>query len=85
MAAIDTTILSQLQNTLTDLRAAEYNTYERHIKKLSRILHAPELDGISRNLTDGIDLESWLAAGLATRRRSEKYLRLDLDAIGKII
>jgi len=66
MAAIDT-ILSQLQNTLSDLRVAEYNTYERHIKKLSRILHAPELDGISRRLTEGIDLESWLAAGLATQ------------------
>lgn len=67
MATIETAILSQLQNTLADLRAAEYNTYERHIKKLSRLLHAPELDGISRKLTEGIDLDSWLAAGLSTQ------------------
>jgi hypothetical protein len=62
-----TTILSQIQNTLADLRAADYNTYERHIKKLSRTLHAPELDGITRKLTEGIDLENWLAAGFSTQ------------------
>jgi Predicted nucleotide-binding protein containing TIR-like domain len=61
-----TTALSQIQNTLTDLRAADYNTYEHHIRKMSRALHAPELDAITRKLTEGIDLDKWLAAGHAT-------------------
>lgn len=44
---------------MTDLRQAEANTFERHIKKLSRLLHSPDLDGTTRKLAEGIDLDAW--------------------------
>src|ERR1700688_872776 len=66
MSEIDT-ILSQIQNTLTDLRSAEYNSYDRHVKKLSRLLHSQQLDGTRCQLTQDIDLERWIEAGLSTQ------------------
>lgn len=65
--AIDKSILRQIENTVTDLRRAELNSFERHIKKLSRLLHSSELDPITRKLVEGIDLNAWLEAGHATQ------------------
>ena len=31
--------LQQIENVVTDLRSSEYTTFDRHIKKLSRLLH----------------------------------------------
>jgi len=62
----DPGIVSQIENTVTDLRHADFNTFERHIKKLSRLLHSPDLDGITCELVEGIDLDAWLQAGYST-------------------
>jgi predicted nucleotide-binding protein len=62
----DPGIVSQIENTVTDLRHADFNTFERHIKKLSRLLHSADLDGITRELVEGIDLDAWLQAGYST-------------------
>jgi hypothetical protein len=59
-------VLRQIENTITDLRWADRPSFARHIKKLSRLLHAPELDEMTCKLTEGTDLEAWLKAG---RRR----------------
>lgn len=64
---IDSAILRQIDNTVSDLRRAEFNTFERHIKKLSRLLHSPDLGEITRELVEGIDLDAWLQAGYATQ------------------
>jgi predicted nucleotide-binding protein len=64
MPRIDTA-LSQIQSTLNDLHAADHNTYDRHVKRLSRALHAPEIDAITRKLTEGVDFENWLAVAQA--------------------
>jgi predicted nucleotide-binding protein len=64
---IEPSILRQIENTVTDLRAAEYNTFDRYTKKLSHLLHSPELEPITSKLTDDIDLESWIDAGLASQ------------------
>lgn len=66
-AQINQSTLRQIENTVNDLRRADYNTFSRHIRKLSNLLHSPELDDISRRLADGIDLEAWLQAGRATQ------------------
>lgn len=64
---IEPSILRQIENTVSDLRAAEYNTFDRHIKKLSRLFHSTELEPITSKLTTGVDLESWIEAGLASQ------------------
>jgi predicted nucleotide-binding protein len=60
-------VLRQIENTITDLRWADRPSFARYIKKLSRLLHAPELDEMTCKLTEGIDLEAWLKAGEATQ------------------
>ncbi len=46
-ANVDQGLLRQIENTNTDLRRSEHNTFERHVKKLSRLLHSPELAEIT--------------------------------------
>ncbi|HAE54972.1 MAG: hypothetical protein CMI62_02975 [Parvibaculum sp.] len=64
---IDASVLRQIENTINDLRRAEYNTFDRHIKKLARLLHSESLDPITRKLAEGIDIDAWLEAGYATQ------------------
>ena len=63
---IDRTIFRQIENTVNDLRSAEHNTFGRHIKKLSRILHSETLEPISSALIEGVDLDAWIKAGEVT-------------------
>lgn len=64
---IDRTIFRQIENTVNDLRSAEHNTFERHIKKLSRILHSETLEPVSSALIKDVDLDAWINAGEATQ------------------
>ncbi|MEQ8693781.1 MAG: nucleotide-binding protein [Gammaproteobacteria bacterium] len=61
------TILRHIENIVNDLRWADRSSFNRHIKKLSRLLQSPELKEISAELTQGIDLEAWLKEGEATQ------------------
>jgi len=61
------TILRQVENTVSDLRWADRQSFARHIKKLSRLLHSQELNELTHDLSEGVDLEAWLAAGRATQ------------------
>lgn len=61
------TLFRQIENTVTDLRRAEYNSFERHIGKLSRLLHAPALEAVSNELAAGVDLDAWIKQGEATQ------------------
>jgi hypothetical protein len=56
-----------LENTVSDLHSAEYNTFGRHIKKLSRILHSETLEPISSSLIEGVDLDAWIKADKETQ------------------
>jgi hypothetical protein len=62
----DEGLFRQIENTVTDLRQTDYNTFERHIGKLSRLLHAPSLDAVTKELAEGVDLDAWVKAGCAT-------------------
>jgi hypothetical protein len=65
--AIDPSELRQIENAVMDLRRADYNSFGRHIKKLSKLLHSDRLDTFTRQLTAGIDLNAWLEAGHSTQ------------------
>ena len=59
--------LRQVENTVSDLKWADHHSFERHIKKLSRLLHSDELKAATDAITTGLDLEAWLQAGLLTQ------------------
>lgn len=61
------TVLRHIENTVSDLKRADRGSFNRHIQKLSRLLHSPELKPLTAELIDGIDLEAWLQKGRATQ------------------
>lgn len=63
---IDEGLFRQIENTVLDLRRADHGSFDRHIQKLSRLLHAPGLDQVSQALVQDVDLDAWLKAGAAT-------------------
>jgi hypothetical protein len=60
-------IYRQIENIVSDLRWADHSSFNRHIKKLSRSLHAPELETVTAELSEGVDLETWIKEGEATQ------------------
>jgi predicted nucleotide-binding protein len=64
---VDQGIFRQIENTVNDLRSAEFNTFDRHIKKLSRLLHSGALEPISSALIADVDLDAWIKSGEATQ------------------
>lgn len=74
---MDGTIFRKIENTINDLKWADMNTFDRHIKKLASLLEAEEVKGISDELVDLVDLETWLAAGEATQGGMVGSARLD--------
>lgn len=59
--------LRQIENVISDLQYADRGSFNRHIKKLSRLLHSSDLEPITAELSDGLDLEAWLQEGYATQ------------------
>ncbi len=64
---MDGTIFRRIENTINDLKWADMNTFDRHIKKLSSLLESDDLKDISNELVSLVDLETWLKAGEATQ------------------
>lgn len=60
-------ILGRLRDTVSDLRRADYQTFDRHAEKLARLLGDDALASIVAELTKDLSLESWLEAGEATQ------------------
>lgn len=60
-------ILRQIEDVVSDLKWSDRTSFNKHIKKLSRILHSPELNDITVSLTEGVDLDAWLSEGYATQ------------------
>ncbi|CAA9307794.1 MAG: hypothetical protein AVDCRST_MAG68-991 [uncultured Gemmatimonadetes bacterium] len=53
-------IFEQINNAVLDLQASQYQTYERPLKTLGRLLHSPELRPFTETLTQGVDLDLFL-------------------------
>ena len=64
---MDGTIFRKIENTIDDLKWADTNTFDRHIKKLSGLLNSEEIKDISEDLMGLVDLDAWLKAGEATQ------------------
>lgn len=60
-------IFKQINNAVLDLQAAQLQTYPRPLKKLGRLLQAPELQPFNERLSAGVDLDAFIAAGENTQ------------------
>ena len=59
--------LERIRDTIGDLRRADYQTFDRHAERLARLLDNECLRTIVNELTEGLDLDAWLADGESTR------------------
>lgn len=64
---MDGTIFRKIENTIDDLKWADMNTFDRHIKKLSSLLKSDEISELSEELVELVELDAWLEAGDATQ------------------
>ena len=74
---VDPATLQQINNAIFDLQSSDYNNFDKHIKKLSRLLHSTELDSITNALAAGIEIEPWIEAGTAAGRHMAGAAKLD--------
>ncbi|WP_322885750.1 nucleotide-binding protein (plasmid) [Sinorhizobium medicae] len=54
-------LFTQINNAVLDLQAAQYQTYQRPLKTLARLLRHDDLAAANAKLTSGLDLETFLA------------------------
>jgi len=92
---IDHDLFIQINNAILDLQGSDFQSYERPLKTLARLLKNPDLEKANRVLTEGLDLEAFLAesnksqgsfagsAKLAWPEEQEKILGLTLLLIHK--
>lgn len=53
-------LFTQINNAVLDLQASDYQTFERPLKNLARLLQQPDLQEANSNLTKGLDLDAFL-------------------------
>lgn len=61
-SAFDPLMLRQIENTVEELREADFNSFARRLKKLSRLLHSDSLESFTQELIADIDIDAWLEA-----------------------
>ena len=78
--------LNDFNNAILDLQQADYNTYERPVKKMALALSDPDLREISQTLKDNVDFESFIENShdnngmLGSARLNSGESRLELSA-----
>jgi hypothetical protein len=58
--ATDRDLFTQINHAVFDLQAAHYNTADRPLKTLARLLHHSELEEFNKRLTEGVDYEAFM-------------------------
>lgn len=64
MSAVD--LFDQIRTAVLDLQGANYQSYERPLRTLGRLLNHEDLSTINRTLTEGLDYPRFLAQSDAT-------------------
>ncbi|HDZ73791.1 MAG TPA: hypothetical protein ENH55_13720 [Aurantimonas coralicida] len=60
-------LFTQINNAVLDLQAADLQSYDRPLRALNKLLHHEELHAANRKLTDGVDLDAFIAESEATQ------------------
>lgn len=56
----DVDIFKQINNAVLDLQASDYQSYERPIKTLARLLRDKQLEAVNSQLTAGLNLDEFI-------------------------
>lgn len=64
--ADDLDVFEQLRHATLDLQGADYQTYEKPLKRVCKLLRGPGLAEVNRDLTNSVDLEKFLRESEAT-------------------
>jgi len=59
-------VFGQINNAILDLQGSDYQTYERPLKALNRLLLHPDLQTVNEELTRDVDLDTFLREGYDT-------------------
>lgn len=62
-----TDLLSQIRNAILDLQSADYQGLSLPLQKLGRLLSHPDVERVNQTLTEGLDVEKFIADGAATQ------------------
>lgn len=54
-------IFTEINNAVLDLQASQIQTYERPLKKLAQLLRHPDLEPFNSTLTQGFDVDAFIA------------------------
>lgn len=54
-------LFSEINNAVLDLQSSQLQTYERPLKKLAQLLRHPDLEPYNAELTEGLDVEAFIA------------------------
>lgn len=54
-------LFSEINNAVLDLQSSQLQTYERPLKKLAQLLRHPDLEPYNVELTEGLDVEAFIA------------------------
>lgn len=67
-------LFTQINNAVLDLQGAQYQTYQKPLKTLARLLRHDDLAAVNAKLTSGLDLEAFLARQKSGRGMGEEPL-----------
>jgi hypothetical protein len=56
-------LFDEINNAVLDIQASQPQSYERPLRKLARLLNDASLDDINRELTEGLDLQTFIDEG----------------------
>ncbi|MBE5221341.1 MULTISPECIES: TIR domain-containing protein [Pectobacterium] len=54
-------IFDEINNAIFDLQSSQLQTYERPLKKLAQLLRHPDLEPYNQKITEGVDLDTFIA------------------------
>tara|TARA_R100001509_G_scaffold116038_1_gene70913 strand:- start:3805 stop:4056 length:252 start_codon:yes stop_codon:yes gene_type:complete len=54
-------IFAEINNAVLDLQTSQLQTYARPLNKLAQLLRHPDLEPYNAELTEGLDLEAFIA------------------------
>jgi predicted nucleotide-binding protein len=77
MTIPSTDLFSLMRNAILDLQAADYQTISLPLKKLGRLLSHPELSKFNLDLSEGLDVESFIEDGLSRQSSMIGSARLE--------
>ena len=70
-------VFGLINNAILDLQGSQPQTFQRPLKVLAQLLNHPDLEAINVSLTEGVDLENFLA--LSARSGGSMMGTLDPD------